>query len=110
MLGIKDGEIEKKEQDLKMKDKTPKDVPYNRRKHRINLLEKYKYSSKGRCTNEEHYWDNCKCSLWEEDYFKRLLNETNVTNYIVNGKGSVTPLYGKWCELKLDLMNGGYDG
>jgi len=39
-----------------------------------------------------------------------LLNETNVTNYIVNGKESVTPLYGKWCELKLDLMNGGYDG
>jgi len=42
-----------------------------------------------------------------------LLSETNVTNYIVNGKESVTPLYGKWCELKLDLMcdnNGGYDG
>ena len=45
MLGKKDGEIEKKEQDLKMKDKTPKEVPYNRRKHRINLLEKYKYNS-----------------------------------------------------------------
>ena len=68
-----------------MKDKTPKDVPYNRRKHRINLLEKYKYNSIGRCTNEEHYWDNCKCSLWEEDYFKRLLSETNVHK-----------LYSKW--------------
>jgi len=85
-------------------DRRPVDVPYNRRKHRINLLEKYEQGDLGKCTNEKHYWPRCKCASWERDYFKRLLDETNITNYVVHGKNSVTPLYEDWCKLKIELM------
>jgi hypothetical protein len=81
----------------------PQEVTYKRRKHREILRDKYYEDTIGRCTDSEHYWNNCKCSKWELKYFKKLLSETCLVNYLVDGPESVTPLYAEWCEIKLEM-------
>ena len=83
----------------------PVEVHYPKRKHREQLLEKHYYNTLGRCDTHWHrkHRQGCSCREWENKMFDRLLTNTDITNYVVNGEESVTPLYAKWCELKLEI-------